>query len=85
VVRRAVGYQRFDSEAQLRLLNQLYESLDLFTNFFRTSMKLQSKERHGARVEEKYDQARTPYQRLLDSSFIKGSSQAATARTFIAC
>ncbi len=71
VVRRAVGYQRFDTDAQLRLLNQLYESLDLYTNFFQPSMKLQSKERHGARVKKRYDKARTPYQRLLDSSFLK--------------
>src|SRR6266536_2576623 len=71
VIRRAVGYQRCDTDEQLRLLNQLYEPLDLYTNFFQPSMKLQSKERHGARVKKKYDQARTPYQRLLDSSFIK--------------
>lgn len=71
VVRRAVGYQRFDTDTQLRLLNQLYEPLDLYTNFFQPSMKLKSKERHGARVTKKYHEARTPYQRLLDSSFIK--------------
>jgi len=71
VVRRAVGYQRCDTDEQLRLLNQLYEPLDLYTNFFQPSMKLQSKERAGARVKKKYDKARTPYQRLLDSSFIK--------------
>ncbi|HSE21431.1 MAG TPA: ISNCY family transposase [Pyrinomonadaceae bacterium] len=71
VVRRAVGYQRFDSDEQLRLLNQLYEKLDLYTNFFQPSLKLKSKERHGARVTKKYHEARTPYQRLLDSSFIK--------------
>lgn len=70
VVRRAVGYQRFDTDKQLALLNQLYEVLDLYTNFFQPSMKLQSKERYGARVKKKYDEARTPYQRLLDSSFI---------------
>ena len=71
VVRRAVGYQRCDTDTQLQLLNQLYEPLDLYTNFFQPSMKLQSKERHGARVKKKYDTARTPYQRLLNSSFIK--------------
>lgn len=70
VVRRAVGYQRFDTEEQLRLLNQLYEKLDLYTNFFQPSVKLKSKERHGARVTKKYHAARTPYQRLLDSSFM---------------
>lgn len=70
VVRRAVGYQRFDTDEQLGLLNELYEKLDLYTNFFQPSMKLQSKERHGARVKKKYDAARTPYQRLLDSKDI---------------
>jgi hypothetical protein len=75
VVRRAVGYQRFDTEEQLRLLNKLYEVLDLYTNFFQPSMKLQSKERHGARVKKKYDQARTPYQRLLDSKYISEATK----------
>ena len=75
VVRRAVGYQRFDTEEQLRLLDELYEVLDLYTNFFQPSMKLQSKERQGARVKKKYDAARTPYQRLLDSRFIPEESK----------
>lgn len=76
VVRRAVGYQRFETELQLGLLNQLYELLDLYTNFFQPSMKLQSKERHGARVKKTYDKARTPYQRLLASSFISEATKA---------
>ena len=70
VVRRAVGYQRFDTDEQLQLLNELYERLELYINFFQPSMKLKSKERHGARVTKKYDRARTPYQRVLESSFI---------------
>jgi hypothetical protein len=70
VVRRAVGYQRCDTDAQLRLLAALYEPLELYTNFFQPSMKLQAKERNGARVIKKYDRARTPYQRVLESSFI---------------
>jgi len=70
VVRRAVGYQRCDTDEQLRLLAALYQPLELYTNFFQPSMKLKSKERHGARVTKKYDKARTPYQRVLESSFI---------------
>lgn len=70
VVRRAVGYQRFDTDEQLRLLNQLYEVLDLYNNFFQPSMKLKWKERQGARVKKKYDEARTPYQRLLDADYV---------------
>ena len=76
VVRRAVGYQRFDNEQQLGWLNQLYELLDLYNNFFQPSMKLQSKERHGASVKKTYDKAQTPYQRLLNSSFISEETKA---------
>src|SRR5260370_1149149 len=71
VVRRAVGYQRCDTEEQLRLLAALYQPLELYTNFFQPSMKLPSKERDGARVTKKYDRARTPYQRVLESSLLQ--------------
>lgn len=65
VVRRAVGYQRYDTEMQLQLLNELYASLRLYTNFFQPTMKLQSKERVGSKVTKRYDRAQTPYQRVL--------------------
>ncbi len=65
VVRRAVGYARYEGVAQLRLLNELYAQLRLYTNFFQPVMKLRSKERDGARVKKTYDRPRTPYQRLL--------------------
>ncbi len=65
VVRRAVGYARYDSRAQLRLLNELYGYLRLYTNCFQPVMKLLSKERDGAKVKKKFDEPRTPYQRLM--------------------
>jgi hypothetical protein len=68
VVRRAVGYARYEGSAQLRLLNELYAYLRLYSNFFQPVMKLIRKERTGAKVKKTYDRPRTPYQRLLDSS-----------------
>jgi hypothetical protein len=68
VVRRAVGYARYEGSAQLRLLNELYAELRLYSNFFQPVMKLIGKERTGAKVKKTYDRPRTPYQRLLDSS-----------------
>jgi len=65
VVPRAVGYQRYDTEAQLQLLNELYATLRLYTNFFQPTMKLQSKQRVGSKVSKKYDTAQTPYRRVL--------------------
>lgn len=65
VVRRAVGYARYDSEAQLKLLNKLYGHLRLYTNYFQPVMKLKAKERNGAKVKKIHDEPKTPYQRLL--------------------
>lgn len=65
IVRRAVGYARYDTEAQLALLNELYATLRLYTNFFQPTMKLKSKERVGSKVTKRYDGAQTPYQRVL--------------------
>ena len=50
VVRRAVGYARYDSLAQQQLLNTLYGHLRLYINYFQPVMKLRSKERRGAKV-----------------------------------
>ena len=65
IVRRAVGYGRYDTEAQLALLNELYATLRLYTNFFQPTMKLKSKERVGSKITKRYDDAQTPYQRVL--------------------
>jgi hypothetical protein len=67
VVRQTVGYARYDTEKELDILGELYQSLRLYTNFFQPQMKLQAKTRQGARVHKRYDEARTPYRRLLDS------------------
>lgn len=70
VVRRAVGYARYDHPTQLRLLNELYRHLRLYTNCFQPVMKLIKKERIGAKVKKTYDRPQTPYQRLLASPAI---------------
>jgi Integrase core domain len=65
VVRQTVGYQRFDTAAELMVLQQLYATLRLYTNFFQPTMKLKSKERFGSRVKKSYHAPQTPYQRVL--------------------
>jgi len=65
VVRQTVGYQRFDTAAELIVLKQLYATLRLYTNFFQPTMKLKSKERFGSRVQKRYYAPQTPYQRVL--------------------
>jgi len=64
-VRNFVGYNRYDREEELALLNELYVHLRLYLNFFHPQMKLVSKERLGSKVKKQYDMPQTPYQRLL--------------------
>lgn len=70
IVRRMIGYDRYEGARAFTALSALYEKLRLYVNFFQPSMKLVSKERHGAKVRKKYDQAKTPYRRVLASGTV---------------
>jgi len=67
-VRRYVGYFRYDTEAELELLNRLYGVLCPYLNFFQPQMRLIEKVRTGSRVTKRYDKPRTPYMRLLEDA-----------------
>jgi hypothetical protein len=66
VVRHTVGYDRWETEQELALLNSIYDDLRLYINFFQPSFKLIAKERIGNRTLKRYDTAQTPYQRVLE-------------------
>lgn len=67
-VRRNVGYMRYDTDAELEILNDLYRVLCPYLNFFSPQMKLVEKTREGSKVRKRYDRPRTPYARALESS-----------------
>ena len=71
VIRRAVGYAKYDTDKELNILNELYGYLRLYVNFFQPVRKLIKKERIGSKVIKRYDEAKTPYQRVLASPNIK--------------
>lgn len=65
-VRQVLGYQRFDDDVALDLMNKLYRGpLRLYINFFQPSEKCTEKTRIGARIVKKYDIAKTPYERVM--------------------
>ena len=74
-VRKVVGYLRHDTLDELVVLNDLYADLRLYKNLFQPVMKLVRKERIGGRVKRKYDQPKTPYQRLLESGQLTDKAQ----------
>jgi hypothetical protein len=66
IVRRIVGYRRFEGLEAAGELGRLYASVHLFVNYFQPSFKLAEKERDGAQVRKRYHKPATPYQRLLN-------------------
>jgi len=71
LVRKILGYGRFDTEQQLHLINDLYDNeLRLYINFFQPTLKLQDKIRLGSKTKKIYDNAKTPYQRVIECTDI---------------
>jgi len=70
IVRRTVWYPRYDTEEEVLLMNTIYQSLRLFTNFFLPVMQLTHKTRQGAKVTRSYDTPCSPYERILASPCI---------------
>ena len=65
VVRRLMGYGRFDGIETARVMGRLYAAARLYVNFFQPSFKLKEKRREGAKVIKRYHLPSTPYERAL--------------------
>lgn len=65
VIRRFMGYTRLDTPKVVPLVNEMYVILETYLNHFVPSRKCLSKIRVGARYKRTYDQAQTPYRRVL--------------------
>jgi hypothetical protein len=83
VVRQNVGYARYDTEAELECLNELYAHLRLYVNYFQPQMKLVSKTRRGAKVTKRFDEARTPYQRVVASPDVGEEAKTLLRTTYL--
>lgn len=83
VVRRTVGYDRFDKPDQLALLENIYEDLRYYVNFFQPVLKLIGKkcveERKYIKI---YDQASTPFKRILKANDVIINAKASLVHTY---
>ena len=75
VLRRFVGYKRYETEKQLKIIQEMLKLVEAYVNFFQPSMKLIEKHRNGAKVKKKYDTAKTPYKRLKESGVLKSEKE----------
>jgi hypothetical protein len=83
VVRHTVGYDRWETEQELLLLESIYDDLRLYINFFQPSFKLIAKERIGNQTLKRYDTAKTPYQRVLERKDIALQAKARLMNSYI--
>jgi hypothetical protein len=73
-VRQWFGYHRLDKPALVGLMNDLYtQEWRLYHNFFLPSVKLVEKKLVEGKAIKRYDQPKTPYQRVLESPFVSAS------------
>jgi hypothetical protein len=75
VVRKLIGYDRYESREALAALQAVYVPLRLWTNHWQPALKLVGKERDGARVRKRYDTARTPYRRALAATDLTATAR----------
>lgn len=66
-VRKVFGWDRYDSFELQEAMNDLYSNeLSLMMNLFQSSVKLIEKIRVGSKVTRRYDEAKTPLERLIE-------------------
>ena len=75
--RELVGYLRFDTDAELKVLNQIWELDRTFTNYLLAQQKIIYKQRQGSKVTKRYDRALTPFDRALARTTLAGKDRKA--------
>ena len=83
VVRRLIGYDRFETEVEFLLLQSIYADLRLYANFFQPVLKLVSKEQVDKKLVKRYDRAATPFQRVLDAKDIPFETKARLTNLYV--
>jgi hypothetical protein len=75
-IRQYLGYDRFEDQHLVALMNNLYSSeWRLLFNFFLPSVKLLAKERLKSKTFKRFDIPKTPFQRLLESKDVSQNTK----------
>jgi hypothetical protein len=69
-IRDFLGYTRIEKQKKIKLMNQLYDLLEDYINFFLPSQKCIKKQRQGSKYKRIYDNTQTAYQRVLSHTKI---------------
>jgi hypothetical protein len=80
LVRRCLGYRRFDTKSQLADLQQLETLLAQRANILQPSMALLEKIRIGSKIQKRYHAPVTPLHRLLQAPEVSDQAKARLLR-----
>jgi len=82
IVRKAVGYFRYETKKEVETINQIYKYLRVYTNYFQPQMKLIEKKKIGSKLRKRYDTPKTPYQRVMECEKIDGKTKEKLKKTY---
>jgi hypothetical protein len=80
LVRNYFGFERLDTVLHVQLMNQIYDKMWLYYNFFLPVLRLKSKELLGLsgslnKIKRHYDVAQTPFDRLCAAHVLSSPQQ----------
>ncbi len=75
LMRQYLGYGRLDTPEHLEAVNTLYERMWLYYNLFQPVLHLSKKEVIAGKVQRTWDEAQTPYERLLATGEVSAAHQ----------
>lgn len=84
IVRRLIGYGRFEGLESVQMITRLYRAARLHTNLLQPSFKLRSKTRIGARVIKQYHPPVPPAHRVLSHEAVTEEAKTALRRSLSA-
>ena len=85
IVRGTIGYRRYTSDEAVQLLAAIHQNLHAYVNFFQPVQKLLLKNRNGAKIYKKYDEARTPHQRTMASVDVSNRDKLRLQHHYLQC
>jgi len=82
LVRAYFGHERLDTPAQCQAMNVIYDQMWVYYNLFQPVLHLVAKTVVEGKVKRQWDEAKTPYQRLLATGALSGEARSRLAELY---